>query len=708
MANEIYTDMVSYLTAGESVLAAGTSGIFDSATTKLHLEQFKKHGLVKDGAFEQVCNLFEYDSRSQKTEVVPKDSKLISATTYNDYYKFTMAPVIGAVEDHQSNHQMVNHITFGVDLRDPGIAKQMLEKGEYHTKLSHNLDKLKDRLFNHAILNKLKDSYLPFKAIANSYWTKSNVDKIFGENPENPKSLLGIYKSDLQRNIRDMIIQCGSIKPYNHESGEMSLEQFPITEGHFWEGTIILNGQFIPNPDCNIVVLSMYVGPDAKKTKESGEKNNLNNKKLHIEATGKWRNVSWLETSMMQTVYETAHSEDLLERKASYGQWLAEALFRTYLGMKYLETPGADAIKVALFSGRRTGGFLYNLLQNLLWNSFSVPFTPFNLKGRNLGTSSVDAWYQLNSRSLCICIGPAGTHAHEISMVLSSIYPELDKDNLVLTQVLGHYLYYKLTHQTSPAPMPMLPDTLGTESFLRAANVILSLSNDKKKNVPFLQLIGSARQDSGELPAFLERVSKYDYRLGKMASEIDKLSDFNEAQRLGYGLAGVGGCLGDTEKVWNVTGGRSFTASMAVKAVRVFLNGNLHEYSNPVKTGDGHDAAKVTGDTTLPIDKYTSIIDTANRVKNENIDKPVLKYDASLHAEKNKEFHTLAQDIISGTSLESTYMNDYEDGELSEAASRIVSGFEGGKLSLYKTKKNISKSNKKNRKSSRRHRVSRK
>ena len=697
MANEIYTDMVNYLTTGADKLTAGTKDIFDSSTTKQHLENFKKNGLVKDGAFEQICKLFIYEPSSSKTEVLPIDPKLISATTYNDYYKFTMAPVIGAVEDHQLTLGNVNHVTFGVDLRDPTIAEKMLVDPIYHTKLSQNLNKLKDRLFNHGILNKLKESHFPFKMIGNSYWTESNIAKIFGSDPNDPKSLLGIHQSDLHRNIRELIIECGMIKKYNTDSGEMNIEAHPITENDFWEGTIVLNGQFIPNEQCNIVVLSMYVGPDAKKTKELKQENNSANKKLHIEATGKWRNVSWLETSMMQTVYETAHTGDLLERKASYGQWLAEALFRTYLGMKYLETPGADSIKVALFSGRRTGGFLYNLLQVLLWNSFSVPFTPLNMKGRNLGTSSVDAWYQLNTRSLCVCLAPTGTHAHELSMVLSSIYSALDKDNLVLTQVLGHYLYYKITHQRSPAPMPMLPDTLGTESFLRAANIIITLSNDKKNNVPFLKLIGSARQDSGELEQFLARVAKYDYKLGKMASEIDKLSDFNQAQTLGYGLSGVGGALGDSEKVWNVTGGRSFTASMAVKAIRVFFNGNLYDYSYPVKTGDGHDVAKVTGDTTLPVNKYIEIIEKANHTKEVNTDKDFLTYNYSLHGEKNNIFHRFAQEIIHETSLNSLYGEDYVNGELSEDILKQLSGFEGGKFSKRKTNRNISKSQKKKR-----------
>ena len=515
------------------------------------------------------------------------------------------------------------------------------------------------------------------------------------------------------------------------------------------EITLVLNGKFIPNKDCNMVVLSMYKSGDAKKQKEYDEASvkgdlNPNPQKLNIEATGKWRNVSWLETSMMQTVYETAHTEDLAEKGVSYGKWLAQALFRTYLGMKYLETnPEANEIKVALFSGRRTGGFLYNLLQVYLWSKlFSSSFHPtLNKDGRNMGTSSVDAWYNLKILRKNT-VNLAGTHAHELSMVLSSIYADLDKkdnpQNLVLTQVLGHYLYYKLTHQKSQAPMPMLPDTLGTESFLRAANVIKILSNNKDSFKPLLEMIGSARQDSGKLKDFIALMDTYNYTGGKMASEIDNIPDFNEAQRLGYGLAGVGGALGDSEKAWNTTGSvKKFTASMAVKAVRVFFNGKLsteiykentkdplYLCSFPVKTGDG-DAVKVTADTTLNVGMYSKCVRIANETRDDNKDrnepKQKLVHNHADHDKLSRDFHTRAEEIIKHSSLELTYNIKYNDlvesnGELTEYARLKIFGFvNGGRrmksnmrritktLSKFRKNKRITKSIRKTRRSYRRY-----
>ena len=99
-------------------------------------------------------------------------------------------------------------------------------------------------------------------------------------------------------------------------------------------------------------------------------------------------------------------------------------------------------------------------------------------------------------------VPPAGTHAHELSMVrvwlrvttgflsyfcisqvLMSLLPQLDQneESLVITQAVGHWLcvpnafaalsrwahacgcrYYRLVHQGYKQPMPMLPDTLGS------------------------------------------------------------------------------------------------------------------------------------------------------------------------------------------------------------------------------------------------------
>jgi hypothetical protein len=275
--------------------------------------------------------------------------------------------------------------------------------------------------------------------------------------------------------------------------------------------------------------------------------------------------------------------------------------------------------------------------------------------------------------------------------------------------------------------MPMLPDTLGTESFLRAANVIKILSNDKNSFKPLLEMIKSARQDSGELNDFKALMDKYNYTGGKMASEIDNIPDFNEAQSLGYGLAGVGGALGDSEKAWNTTGGSKFTASMAVKAVRVFFDGKLNENSYPVKTGDGG-AVKVTADTTLDVEKYKSYVNNANEVREVNKYSDIifktphvkLVHNPTDHYKLNIDFHIRAQEIIKHSSLNSVYEDNYNKGELNfgiltESVRMDILGQMGGRrmksnmrritktLSKFRKNKRTNKSIRKNRRSYRRY-----
>ena len=75
-----------------------------------------------------------------------------------------------------------------------------------------------------------------------------------------------------------------------------------------------------------------------------------------------------------------------------------------------------------------------------------------------------------------------------------------------------------------------------------------------------------------------------------MASEIDDADKLIEASKAGYGTYGAGGFKGDSEKVWKITGdGSAFTASMAVKAIRVWwiTETSWERCRDPCKLGDG-------------------------------------------------------------------------------------------------------------------------
>lgn len=130
--------------------------------------------------------------------------------------------------------------------------------------------------------------------------------------------------------------------------------------------------------------------------------------------------------------------------------------------------------------------------------------------------------------------------------------------------------------------MPMLPDTLGSRAFMKAAASIWvhrmenGVCRDDEAPVRLLSLMTSARQDSGSLSEFKEVIWAFrravrvlvltrflqilaDYKeltsekLGMMASEIDDKDSLQSAYSLGYKTYGTGGFMGDSEKVWPVT-----------------------------------------------------------------------------------------------------------------------------------------------------------
>ncbi len=179
---------------------------------------------------------------------------------------------------------------------------------------------------------------------------------------------------------------------------------------------------------------------------------------------------------MMQAVYQVALRHHMRERNETYGQWLYEALFRCHLSMTFAKE-SCPQMSGALFSGRRTGHHIFSLAQVLYHSRF---YTGAEGGGKCIGTSSVDAWFVL-SKVLGFpgIVPPAGTHAHELSMVcrlpslhrqrtadslqvLMSLLPALDQneESIVVTQALGHWLCVLPRSPSAPAsPLNLPPAT---------------------------------------------------------------------------------------------------------------------------------------------------------------------------------------------------------------------------------------------------------
>lgn len=497
-----------------------------------------------------------FDVNGNLMKEVPPNHPLRSATWFNDLYKWTMFPVMRFVEKQEDFIEGPVMVTFQVDIREESVRKAIAENEGLRHKITDALEGLRQRPFIKAVFDKVNAS-------KGDIIQGADIDKVC-----NGRTL--VQRVD------------------NDKSGS------PIADG---------------------VVVRFYNDPVA--TYNEGDASGL----WIIEAEGPWHLVTWLETSMMQAVYEAYHKWDLERERKAYGTWLSTALLRCACSVAYTQLlQGVGGPTSALFTGRRTGGLPFLILQNLFFvdhfkqaNGLAAPTPTSGLYSSIgtacLGTSSVDAQQFLEEllkegtpEAAPVMLATVGTHAHELSMVLSVLYHKLDVNSqkLPFSQVLGHYLYKELVWEPQKrGPLPMLPDTLGTPSFVLAASIL-----KMEDGSLFLDAIGSGRQDSGNLVDFKDVTKRVSYVKGCMASEIDDTSTLLQAFFLEYNTFGAGGFFGDSNKAWNSAG---INISMAVKVVRVmfqcatptvfksddvfshiqFNDGMCTGY--PIKTGDAAD-----------------------------------------------------------------------------------------------------------------------
>ena len=467
-----------------------------------------------------------------------------SATWFNDLYKWTMYPAMRFVEKQAKFGGTPIHVKFQVDIREQSV-RNALKEPELQELVLEALNKLKDRTFERDIFEQVsiekKDIITPadIDAICLKDGNKRTLVQVVSSNPNAPVPEDGV------------VIRC------------------------FYRG------------DLHYDVPKVNADGTLEQVGEPGL--------LVIEAEGPWHLVTWLETSMMQCVYETYHKRELSKGgEGAYNTWLSKALLRCATSVAYtriMQMCGGPT--PALFTGRRTGGLPFLILQNLFFidhfkQSLPPPtgskptiglYSALEEATPCLGTSSVDAVLYLRTLLLppengitrnlmkkvdALNVLPfVGTHAHELSMVLSVLYHELDVNPLQLpfSQVLGHYLYEELVRKKTLGPLPMLPDTLGTPAFVIAASILL------KDDKTFLSFVNSARQDSGDLVDFETILDTIEYKGGCMASEIDDTATLLKASLLSkFNTFGAGGFFGDSNKVFDESG---INISMAVKVVRV-------------------------------------------------------------------------------------------------------------------------------------------
>lgn len=546
-------------------------------------EREKFHKFVEENwtDISRVMSLFTIHPQTGK--IVKADGTELSGTTYDDFYKLSM---LMSIYQQQMLSGGVAITTFALDIRDAGLREMFAKDADGITQaVIYALDALKLRRYDYNVI----------------------LATVAG------KPFEDFYKSDAAKAI--------FFNPDGKTPRTLISAEVPAGAS-VYPGTCIYNCKITPDMLApGQVAIAVFMAPDAK----TGEN------RLHIEATGEWCKDSFLETTMMQAVYQVALQKHLKERGCTFGQWLYEALFRFYLSTTFAGANCPDMTGF-LFAGRRTGHFLLLLLQALL--AKRIPGSKI------AGTSSFDAWYVLTRMGFSDVVPPVGTHAHELQMGAQALFAKFDlspqnPEFLPISALLSTLFYYWTAHRGGAGPMPMLPDTLGTESFCKgaAAFMVHPMKDgqlDTTQWVSLLSLITSARQDSGKLDAFVEILEKYGCKCSLFASEIDDLKTLLEAYALGYKFFGAGGAMGDSEKVWNVTGEKAFSASMAVKIIRAWLldptTDSWVRCRYPVKLGDGTDLAKVTADSLLPTEMFKEVIAEAERVKRMAKENPRSSY----------------------------------------------------------------------------------
>lgn len=464
---------------------------------------------------------------------------VIPASTYNDFYKFTMLPVM--VATHRSKENGVR-CTFSVNIRDAGYRKALVESAlgqgppQLWQTLRQELEGLARRPFDRDLFE---------RAVADwglQGWADGVLDEVCGS-------------AEFVRHLADEV----------HVDATCSQPRDPSA--------------------ADKVLVQAFVATDSK----------LGEQRVYVEASGPWPRVTWLETSMMQAVYEALFRD---RHRSKYGttrdelwypKWLADAFVRCARSTIAVTQSG---LRGMVMTGRRTGGMPLMFLEAM--------YVKKCFEGC-LGTSSVTAHYWLRDAGVSpeFIPRPSGTHAHELSMVLSAVLGGVDDAaGMPLSQLVGHMAYfYKSMPQGDVREagrkmlMPMLPDTLGSLAFMKTAGH-LSVPRGPHAGEPVLSVVGAARQDSGSLADFAKLMREHSFGGALMASEIEKADDLFTAAKEGYTLFGAGGFFGDSEHAWDPS---VKNISMAVKVLRVYVDGALSEYY-PAKTGDDPTGSKFEAD----------------------------------------------------------------------------------------------------------------
>ena len=364
----------------------------------------------------------------------------------------------------------------------------------------------------------------------------------------------------------------------------------------------------------------IYFGFDSKSGKDG----------WIIQSRGLCAKNSWVETALMQIVYQSFIEAYCEENKITKEQYIAKCIVREILTI--MELNKEKQCKYALFAGRRSCFPEFLLIQNYIFLKLMDPT-------RIIGSSSMWSILSLRKMGFDIPYPWVGTIAHEMFMMAQAVFKDHDdnEDNLSLSQAIVLYMYKVLVHKEG-TPFPCLPDTLGTATCFRALDNVFS------KDECILQVVDILRKDSGKMEDFKRKCSNFP-KIKKtvilMDSDIGSFDELKTTLNAGTTMTGGGGFLGEailsegmiicecSDKKCDLTNiikvlSENPELKMAVKVTSVKCE---KETRYPVKEGDK--PGKESSEPTLTTEQLDTVMLGIKRFRDSN-DKPVKKqYDIS-------------------------------------------------------------------------------
>ena len=460
--------------------------------------------------------------------------------------------------------------TFTVDIRDINSQNKMQEiNSEIIKRIISKLQELKDR--------------------------KINMEDVLAICASNPK-LLAFYKEQGPKLFEHPLVSEIFVHKRPNDTDDKELEE-----------------QFK-------TYVYIYFGFDSKSGKDG----------WIIQSRGLCAKNSWVETALMQIVYQSFIDAYCEENKITKEQYIAKCIVREILTI--MELNKEKQCRYALFAGRRSCFPEFLLLQNYIFFKLMDPT-------RIIGSSSMWSIISLKKMGFDIPYPWVGTIAHEMFMMAQAAFKEYDdnEDNLSLSQAIVLYMYKVLVHKEG-TPFPCLPDTLGTVTCFRA------LANVFSQNKSILEDVDMLRKDSGEMNDFKRKCNKFS-QIKKTVILMDSdVGTFNEVKSTlndDTGTIGGGGFLGEiilsegmiicecSDKKCDLTNiikilSENPELKMAVKVTSVKCE---KETRYPVKEGDK--PGKESSEPTLTTEELKSVMLGIKRFRDSN-DEPVKKqYDIS-------------------------------------------------------------------------------